>query len=160
MPRYLRPRIPGATVFFTVALQERGSRLLVEEVGRLREAVRLTRAERPFGVEAWVVLPDHLHAVWTMPEGDADYGVRWGAIKGRFSRWVGAGERRDSHVSRREKAIWQRRFWERHIRDEAQLAAAVRYCWANPVKHGFVASPEDWPWSSVHRDIRQGRYAP
>ncbi len=105
MPRYLRPRVAGATVFFTVALQERGARLLVEEVERLREAVRLTRVERPFAVEAWVVLPDHLHAVWTLPEGDGDYGVRWGAIKGRFSRWVSAGERRDSHVSRREKAV-------------------------------------------------------
>lgn len=159
MPRYLRPRIPGATVFFTVALQDRGSRVLVEEVDRLREAVRVTREERPFGVAAWVVLPDHMHTVWMLPEGDADYGRRWGAIKGRFSRGLPPATPRDSHAARREKGIWQRRFWERHIRDEAQLAAAVRYCQINPVKHGFVERPEDWPWSSVHRDIREGRYA-
>ena len=88
MPDYRRPRVPGATVILTVALAERGSRLLVERVDLLREAVRVTRAERPFGVAAWVVLPEHLHAVWMMPEGDADYSVRWGAIKARFSRAV------------------------------------------------------------------------
>src|SRR6056297_4359929 len=85
MPDYVRPRVAGARVFFTVALAERGSRVLVDEVGRLREAVRMTRAERPFGIDAWVVLPDHLHCVWTLPAGDADYSVRWGAIKARFS---------------------------------------------------------------------------
>ena len=94
MPDYRRPRVPGATVFFTVALAERGSRLLVDRVDLLREAVRVTRAERPFGVAAWVVLPDHLHAVWVMPEDDADYSVRWGAIKARFTRAVKAGDRR------------------------------------------------------------------
>jgi putative transposase len=90
MPDYRRPVVRGATVFFTVALQERGSRLLVERVGLLREAVRVTRAERPFRVEAWVVLPDHLHCVWTLPEGDADYSARWGAIKARFTKAVKA----------------------------------------------------------------------
>ena len=146
--------MPGATVFFTVALAERGSRLLVTEVDRLREAVRATVAERPFRIEAWVVLPDHLHAVWTMPAGDAAYGERWGTIKARFSRGLPAGIRRASHARRREKGLWQRRFWERHLRDEEGLAAAVRYCWENPVRHGLVERPEDWPWSSWHRDGR------
>ena len=85
MPDYVRPKVAGARVFFTVALAARGSVVLVEEVDRLRDAVRMTRAERPFGIDAWVVLPDHLHCVWTLPAGDADYSVRWGAIKARFS---------------------------------------------------------------------------
>ena len=160
MPNYLRPRVPGATIFFTVALAERGSDLLVREVGRLREAVQATRTERPFRIDAWVVLPDHLHCVWTLPGGDADFSTRWGAIKGRFSRGLHAGRMRSSHEARREKAVWQRRFWEHHIRDEADFADHVRYCWANPVKHGFVERAEDWPHSSIHRDIRLGRYSP
>jgi putative transposase len=85
MPSYQRPRVPGACVFFTVALADRGSTLLVDEVARLREAVRRTRAERPFGIDAWVVLPDHLHCVWTLPAGDADFSTRMGAIKAQFS---------------------------------------------------------------------------
>ena len=132
----------------------------MREVGRLRAAVAATRAERPFAIGAWVVLPDHLHCVWHLPEDDADYATRWAAIKTRFSSGLEAGHRRPSHVARREKAIWQRRDWEHHIRDERDLAAHVRYCWFNPVKHGFVARPEDWPFSSVHRDRRAGLYDP
>ena len=85
MPNYLRPKVTGATVFFTVALAQRGGSLLVDEVEALRAAVRATRAERPFQIDAWVVLPDHLHCVWTLPAGDCDYGTRWGAIKAQFS---------------------------------------------------------------------------
>ena len=160
MPNYLRPRVCGATIFFTVSLAEPGSDLLVREVARLRESVRATRVARPFAIDAWVVLPDHLHCVWTLPEGDADFSTRWGAIKGRFSRGLRAGRMRSSHEARREKAVWQRRFWEHHIRGETDFVAHVRYCWENPVKHGFVERPEDWPYSSVHRDIRMGRYGP
>jgi len=158
MPDYRRPKVAGATVFFTVTLAERGSDLLVREIGLVREAVRATRVERPFGIDAWVVLPDHLHCVWTLPAGDVDFSTRWSVIKARFSRSVREGVRRPSHVARRERAVWQRRFWEHHIRDEDDFAAHVRYCWTNPVKHGFVERPEDWPYSSVHRDIRAGRY--
>ena len=89
MARYRRLFVPGGTYFFTVCLADRRSDLLVREVGALREAVRATRAERPFGIGAWVVLPDHLHCVWTLPEGDSDFPVRWGAIKSRFTRRVG-----------------------------------------------------------------------
>jgi putative transposase len=133
---------------------------MVREIGRLRDAVLATRAARPFAIDAWVVLPDHLHCVWTLPDGDADFSTRWGAIKGRFSRGLRAGQMRLSHAARREKAVWQRRFWEHHIRGDADFAAHVRYCWNNPVKHGLAERPEDWPYSSVHRDIRLGRYAP
>jgi putative transposase len=152
MSSYLRPRVPGGTVFFTVGLAEKGSSLLVDEVARLRVAVRLTMAERPFRARAWVVLPDHMHCVWDLPEGDADYSVRWGAIKARFSRGLPEGHVRDSHVLRREKGIWQRRFWEHQCRGEADIAAAVRFCWVNPVRHGLVERPQDWPYSSVRRD--------
>lgn len=161
MPRYLRPRTPGACIFFTVALAERGSDLLVREVGRLREAVAATRAERRFAVDAFVVMPDHLHAVWTLPEGDADYSVRWKEIKTRFTKSVGiVGRRNPSKFEKGEAGLWQRRFWEHHIRDEADHAAHVRYCWINPVKHGFVERAVDWPYSSIHRDIARGMVEP
>jgi putative transposase len=152
MPNYIRPQIPGARVFFTVGLAQRGTDMLVREVNALRAAVRLTMAERPFDIDAWVVLPDHMHAVWTLPEGDSDFSVRWGIIKARFSRAMPHVDRRDSLVKRREHGIWQRRFWEHHIRTERDMAAAIRYCWINPVKHGYVDDPADWPYSSYHRD--------
>jgi putative transposase len=104
---YIRPRTPGAAVFFTVTLAGRGSRLLVDHVATLREAVRVTKAERPFRIDAWVVLPDHMHCLWTLPEGDSDYSVRMGAIKVRFSRALPEGRMRASHIIRRETGIWQ-----------------------------------------------------
>ena len=94
MSRYRRMRVPGGTYFFTVMLAQRGSDALARQVNVLRQAVRATRAERPFRIEAWVVMPDHLHAVWTLPEGDADFSVRWGAIKSRFSRGGGCPRHR------------------------------------------------------------------
>ena len=160
MSRYLRPRVSGATVFFTVALATRGTDLLVREIEALRQAVRLTRAERPFGIDAWVVLPDHMHCVWTLPEGDADYSTRWSVIKARFSRAMPPVPRRRSHAPRREHGVWQRRFWEHHIRDERDYEGHVRYCWLNPVKHGLVGDPADWPHSSYHRDCARPDRAP
>ncbi|MEL7026964.1 MAG: transposase [Pseudomonadota bacterium] len=127
---------------------------MVDEIERLSDAVRLTRAEQPFGIDAWVVLPDHLHCVWTLPAGDRDFSTRWRLIKSRFSRGLPMGRRRASHIARDERGVWQRRFWEHHTRDEADYAAHLRYCWTNPVKHGFVERPEDWPYSSVHSDAR------
>jgi len=182
MSDYLRRRVPGATVFFTVTLAARGGSALGDHVDALREAVRRTKAERPFAIDAFVVLPDHLHAVWTLPEGDAEYSVRWGAIKARFTKALRderrpgfspadlptelpvvrsgrfAGLKPGLRRGKREQALWQRRFWERHVRTEEEFAAAVRYCHINPVKHGFVARPQDWPWSSVHREIAAGRW--
>ena len=183
MPHYLRPHVTGASIFFTVALADRSSRLLVEKIDLLRASVRATRAERPFAIDAWVVLPDHLHCVWTLPAGDAEFSVRWGAIKARFTRALDATGRVGFHptmpedglpgpvgcnptlrsaskVAKGEAGIWQRRFWEHHIRDEADFAAHVRYCWINPVKHGFVERAADWPYSSIHRDMRAGRVEP
>ncbi len=154
MPNYIRPHIPAAPIFFTVTLQERGSRILVDQVTRLRAAVAVTKAERPFRIDAWVVLPDHLHCVWTLPEGDDDFSTRWRLIKTRFSQTLPKGHLRPSHIARQERGLWQRRFWEHHIRDEADMAAHVQYCWVNPVKHGLVDRPEAWPYSSIHRDLR------
>lgn len=170
MPNYLRPKSKGASVFFTVALADRGGDLLVCEVDRLRQAVQVTRAERPFVIDAWVVLPDHLHCVWTLPAGDGDYAVRWGAIKSRFTRSlrrvgfhptdpasaVGWNPtlRSASKISKGDAGLWQRRYWEHHIRDGDDYLAHVQYCWINPVKHGLVERPLDWPFSSIHRDMR------
>ena len=152
MSFYRRMYVPGGTYFFTVNLARPGGDLLVGHVDVLREAVRMTKLERPFAIDAFVVMPDHMHCVWTLPEGDADFSVRWRLIKARFSRALPRGEMRASHEKRGERAIWQRRFWEHCIRNKADYRTHVRYCWENPVKHGYVARPEDWEWSSVHRD--------
>lgn len=160
MSRYVRPDWTGARVFFTLCLAARGSDLLLREIAALRRAVDQTQKERPFGIEAWVVLPDHLHCVWQMPVGDRAYGVRWHLIKGRFAHGLEAQPRSRSKIRKAEKGIWQRRYWEHHIRDEADFQAHLLYCWANPVKHGFVRRAVDWPHSSIHRDIRLGLVAP
>ena len=160
MPSYRRPRVPSATIAFTAAPADRRGDLLVREVARLRAAVAATRAERPFEIAAYVVLPDHLNRVWTLPEGDADDATRWRLIKSRFSMGLATGPRRASHVARGERGIWQRRYWEHHVRDERDLWACVRHCRINPVKHGLCERPEDWPHSSIHRDTCAGRYVP
>jgi len=154
MSNYLRPKRPGATFCFTVTLAERGSDLLVREIDLLRRAVLKTRAERPFQIVAWVVLPDHIHCVWRLPNDDADYATRWRLIKSRFSMVLPCNHRRPSHLRRGERAIWQRRFWEHHIRNAQDRDAHIRYCWDDPVKHGLVNTPRDWPFSSLHRDMR------
>lgn len=161
MTGYRRARMPGATYFFTVALADRSARFLTDEIGLLRLAYATTLGERPFRCDAMVVLPDHLHCVWTLPPGDADFSTRWRLIKTRFTRALGrTGRRSASKIAKGERGIWQRRFWEHRIRDEADYAAHVRYCWANPVRHGFVESAVAWPYSSIHRDIRSGRVEP
>ncbi|MGE0700326.1 MAG: transposase [Hyphomicrobiaceae bacterium] len=155
MPNYRRVRVPGGCYFFTVNLLDRNSRLLVEHIESLRAAVRETRSRFPFQIDAMVILPDHLHAIWTLPEGDADFSVRWRWIKIRFARAITATEPIDAvRAARGERGIWQRRFWEHAIRDDRDFANHVGYCWFNPVKHGLVQNIEDWPYSSFHRDRR------
>lgn len=145
-------------MFFTVVLAARNSDLLVREIDLLREAVRAVRSEQPFVVEAWVVLPDHMHTIWTLPADDSDYSGRWKAIKTRFTKSVGQiGPRSASKIAKGEAGLWQRRFWDHHIRDQADFGTHLRYCWGNPVKHGLVKRAVDWPYSSIHRDIRTGR---
>ena len=159
MPDYRRNRVPGGSYFFTVKLLDRASRLLVEHIDLLRDSVRRVRRERPFHIDAWVVLPDHMHCVWTLLAGDANYSDRWKAIKTRFSRSLPKIEQ-VSVVGRRrgERGIWQRRFWEHTIRDEADYAAHIDYVHVNPLKHGLVTRLQDWPYSSFHRYVAAGVY--
>jgi putative transposase len=156
MVRYRRNYVPGATYFFTVTLADRASSLLVDHAGALRAAFRAARRERPFTVDAIVILPEHLHAILTLPAGDADFSGRWRRIKGGFSsRMIMAG----TFVKRRandDLALWQRRFWEHTIRDETDVERHVDYIHFNPVKHGLVSRVRDWPYSSFHRYVRQG----
>ena len=162
MRRYIRAYQPGGTFFFTVNLAERtGSRLLTERIGLLREAFRTTRRSHPFRIEAIVILPEHLHALWTLPPGDSNYSMRWSLIKARFSRSIESGERRSgSRLRRRERGLWQRRFYEHVIRDEEDFARHVDYIHWNPVKHGWVERVVDWPYSSFHRYVRRGWLTP
>ncbi len=158
MTSYRRARVCGATYFFTVNLADRDSALLTQRIGDLREALRYVRLRHPFAIEAMVVLPDHLHAVWTLPEGDADHSLRWRVVKGFFSRRVARIERRSaSRIAKGERGIWQRRYWEHLIRDEADLRRHVEYIHFNPVKHGHVECVADWPYSTFHRFVAEGR---
>lgn len=160
MTNYRRIRRPGATYFFTVNLADRQATTLVGQIEALRSAFAATRSERPFATDAFVVLPDHLHAIWTLPQGDADYSTRWRLIKSRFVREIGGKVPRSaSQRAKAERGVWQRRFWEHAIRDRADYSAHLRYCWENPVKHGLVERAIDWPYSSFHRDVRAGRVA-
>jgi putative transposase len=159
MSEYRRNRLPGATYFFTVNLLSRHSDLLVANIEPLREAVRQVRSRRPFHINAWVVLPDHMHALWTLPEGDSDFPGRWRAIKIAFSKSLPNIEQRSEVMSRRrERGVWQRRYWEHTIRDDRDYAAHMDYIHFNPVKHGLVAKPGDWPFSSFHRAVSAGLY--
>jgi putative transposase len=159
MPDYRRNYVEGGTYFFTVALADRRSDLLVKEVAALRASVSRARALHPFNIDAWVVLPEHLHAVWTLPDGDADFSARWSLIKRGFTARVAKGERRSaSRIAKGERGIWQRRFWERTIRDEADFRRHVDYVHINPVKHGLVNNAWDWPFSSFRRAVARGDY--
>jgi len=152
MTDYRRLRVPGGTYAFTLHLQTPGARLLTSHVDVLRAAYAATHQERPFETLAIVVLPDHLHAIWRLPPGDEDFSTRWRLIKARFSRALPAGPRRPSQIRKAEKGIWLRRFWEHLIRDGAELEACQHYVWSDPVRHGLVSDPLDWPHSSIHRD--------
>jgi putative transposase len=160
MPDYRRYRVPGGTYFFTVNLLERyPNDLLVRHIDLLRTVVREVRTKRPFHIDAWVVLPDHLHGVWTLPPGDDDFTNRWRLIKQGFSKALPPTERRSQvRIARGERGIWQRRFWEHAIRDEADYAAHVDYCHINPVKHGYVQCVAEWPYSTFHRYVERGVY--
>ena len=159
MPDYRRNRMPGGTYFFTVNLLERKSDLLVEYIDCLREAVRMVRFKQPFHIDAWVVLPDHMHCVWTLPDGDADYSSRWKAIKIAFSKSIPKTERLSAvRIAKGERGIWQRRYWEHTIRNDKDYAAHIDYCHINPLKHGLVKQVADWPYSTFHALVKAGIY--
>jgi putative transposase len=156
MPNYRRSLVPGATYFFTIALADRASKLLTGEIGKFRAAYRATQAAHPFDTIAICVLPEHLHAIWRLPEDDCDYALRWRLIKSRFSAGLPVQPRGSSQAAKREKGIWQRRYWEHQIRDEDDLIRHVDYIYYNPVKHGWVQQVKDWRHSSFHRWVLRG----
>jgi putative transposase len=156
MVRYRRNFAPGGTFFFTAPLHDRRSSALIDHVEKLRSAFRVTRAERPFTIDAIVILPDHLHVIMTLPEDDSDFPGRWKRIKNLFTRRLVASGAPVSRNHRGEFALWQRRFWEHTIRDDSDFERCAGYIHYNPVKHGLAASPSDWPYTSLHCYVRAG----
>lgn len=155
MVMYRRAWVPGGTFFFTVTLADRRAHTLTTHVGLLREAFRITHRQRPFTIEAIVILPDHLHTLWTLPTGDTDYPTRWQAIKTRFTQQLATLGPLPRHANGEPK-VWQRRYWEHTIRDDSDYARHVDYIHFNPVKHGHAARVGDWPHSSFHRYVQRG----
>jgi putative transposase len=161
MPNYHRVKILGATYFFTVNLLERRTSLLTEHIDQVREAVAWVRKQHPFHIDAWVVMPEHMHAMWTLPQDDSDYALRWASIKRQFSKALPVEERRSLVRRKRgERGIWQRRFWEHLIRDDLDYQRHIDYIHYNPVKHGHAKRVVDWPYSTFHRYVEQGVYSP
>jgi putative transposase len=159
MTDYRRNFVAGGSYFFTVNLTDRSSQRLVEHMPLVRAAIRYARTRHPFTIDAIVVLPEHLHAVWTLPEGDSDYPLRWRLIKSAFSRALPETETvSPSRARKGERGIWQRRYWEHTIRDERDFAHHMDYIHFNPVKHGHVRCARDWPYSSFRRMVKLGVY--
>ena len=156
----------GGTYFFTLVTHQRRP-FLTDEIARrsLREAFRVVRSRRPIRIDAIVLLPDHLHAIWTLPPGDFDFATRWQLIKRRFTKsYLAAGgveaRRSASRLSKGEHSLWQRRYFEHTCRDEADMKRFADSLHVNPLKHGLVERVIDWPWSSFHRYVRLGEYEP
>ncbi|NDK37876.1 transposase [Pseudoxanthomonas gei] len=159
MPNYRRVWVPGGTYFFTVNLLERRRDLLTGHIDALRDAFAQARAARPFLMPAYVVLPGHLHCLWRLPAGDDDIATRWRHIKTAFSRSLPKGERCSERRRRKsERGIWQRRYWERVIRDEADFRSHFDYIHYNPVKHGHASTAFEWPHSSFRQWLARGVY--
>jgi putative transposase len=159
MTNYRRNFVAGGSFFFTVNLTDRRSRLLTDNIELLRKAFRYTRARHPFHIEAIVVLPEHLHTIWTLPPGDLDYAMRWRLIKTLFSRELPKDEKiSESRLGKKERGIWQRRYWEHTLWDELDFARHADYIHFNPVKHGHVKAVGEWPYSSFHRFVESGIY--
>jgi len=156
MVRYRRNFVPGGTYFFTVTVADRRSSILAERIAALRQAFRATRRTHSFVIDAIVVLPDHLHVVMTLPQGDKNFPVRWQRIKRRFTEAVVQAGAPVARYGNGEVALWQRRFWEHTIRDGRDFERHVDYIHFNPVKHGLASRVRDWPYSSFHRYVRDG----
>ena len=157
MTAYRRDRTPGACWFFTLNLANRQQSLLIENIDLLRSSFRRCMQRHPWQIDAIVILPDHLHALCTLPADDSDFALRWRLIKTGFSHALPHGERISaSRINKGERGIWQRRYWEHRIRDSADYNQHVDYIHHNPLKHGHVQCLADWPWSSFHRYVRAG----
>jgi putative transposase len=146
--------------FFTVNLADRkNNHLFIDKIDVLRDAFLYVKQRKPFHIDAIVIMPDHLHVIWTLPPDDGNYSVRWNMLKGRFSRAIDPGERiSNSRRKRRERGIWQRRLWAHLIENQDDYNRHVDYIHWNPVKHGHVKNVSDWPYSSFHRFVKQGIY--
>ena len=160
MTNYRRIKIKGATYFFTVNCENRtDNSFLTRNIALLRQAFKETKKKHPFKIDAIVVLPDHLHCIWTLPDGDSEYAKRWTLIKSFFSRKIPENESiSKSRQKRGERGIWQRRYWEHVIRDETDLKSHIDYIHWNPVKHGYVNRVVEWPYSSFHNFVKAGIY--
>lgn len=164
MPEYRRVRVENAAYFFTVVPYLRKS-IFLDPLARsiLHDTWLDVEKKIPFHVTAICLLPDHLHCIWTLPEDDTDYSIRWHEIKRKFThhyvkQFSDEAVMSLSRQKRKERNIWQRRFWEHTIRDDKDLANHLDYIHYNPVKHGLVTRPCDWEWSSFHRYVRMGVY--
>ncbi len=159
-----RNYLEGGTFFFTVVTHLRQPVLCrTESRNALRTAILRVQQKHPFEVVAWVLLPDHLHCIWSLPIDDVDYSIRWNLIKRSVSYqlkdWLQSHRfRTKSQVKKKESGLWQHRFWEHTIRDEADLVQHFDYIHFNPVKHGLVETPELWNWSTFHKYQRLGYY--
>jgi len=165
MPNYRRSKIKGGTFFFTVVTYRRQKFLCNKNVRQaLGIGIRKTKKIHPFVIESWVLLPDHLHCIWTLPKDDFNFGKRWGMIK-RFVTKQCKPElyqeilMNKSKLHRNESTIWQRRFWEHTIRNEIDFEKHMDYIHYNPVKHGYVKTPIEWPYSTFHRYIKNKIYS-
>ena len=177
MVNYRRTLVPGGTYFFTVTLLDRSSTLLVDHIDELREAFRRVQLKRPFEIDSIVILPDHIHCMWTLPQGDVDYALRWREIKSAFSRRILPGEYRSQGRIKKKNVefgnaatgsiqyamnkIWKNTWTIFTSRSCASLRQRHLYIHAhrNPVKHGHVACAADWPYSSFHRFVQKGVYS-
>lgn len=166
MTHYRRHTLAGGTYFFTQVTHQRHP-WLCREIARLtlRTAITHVRQNYPFAIDAIVLLPNHLHCIWTLPEADSDYATRWRLIKTYVTRHASQELRlkvklSDSRCKRGESNLWQRRFWEHWIRDEADFVRHCDYIHYNPVRHGLCRTPGEWPYSSFHRFVAQGVYPP
>jgi len=160
MTEYRRADVPGASWFFTVNLaQRKNSSLFIDHIDSLRNVFKKVKVGHPFRIDAIVILPEHLHCILTLPEGDANFSVRWNLIKSNFSRTLEKGEQISlSREIRGERGIWQRRFWEHLIRDQEDFNRHADYIHWNPVKHGCVNRVADWPHSSFYEYVQRGIY--
>ncbi|OQK16823.1 hypothetical protein AU255_02655 [Methyloprofundus sedimenti] len=161
MTDYRRLYVKGAMWFFTVNLAYRyQSTLLVDEINLLRESFRYVKERHACTINAIVFMPEHLHCIWTLPDGDADYSTRWKLLKSYFSRGIPKGEHiSHSRTKRQERGIWQRRFWAHLIISQKDFNSHVDYIHWNPVKHGQVKYACDWPYSSFHHYVSRGVYS-
>jgi putative transposase len=155
MTHYRDNRVPGMTYFFTVRLLDRSSTLLTDHISAFGEAMRQARVRKPFHVDAWVVMPDHAHTIWTLPPGDHDCATRWRAVKIAFSKALS----KSGLAGTADAAIWERHYRDYRVADDEDYGALIDYVHSNPIRHGLCEQASEWPWSSLHRFVAAG-FAP